>query len=79
MSNDPERPNMTQKVVMAAVLGTAAYQAGRPRIPALDRELLALLKGNEIGEGIPLLQAWLHNWDLSNLSASWQTQKGNQP
>lgn len=58
------------KIATAEVLGTLAFKAGKPRIPALDKDLLALLAGHKVGEGIPVLNAWLRNWDLANLAAS---------
>lgn len=57
------------KILAAAVLGTASFNAGKKRIPALDLELLALLEGNEIGEGHATLAAWLKAWDDANLAA----------
>lgn len=56
------------KIIAAAVLGTVAFRAGKKRIPALDRDLAPLLAGNQIGEGIPVLNAWLASWDAANLA-----------
>lgn len=55
------------KVVAAAVLGTLAFNAGMKRVPALDKNIKPLLAGNKIGEGIPVLNAWLKAWDDANL------------
>jgi hypothetical protein len=63
--------NMTieTKIVAAAVLGTMAFNAGMKRIPAMDKNLEPLLAGNQIGEGIPVLKAWIASWDAANLAA----------
>ena len=58
----------TNKLFAAAVLGTIAFNSGIKRIPAMDKSLMPLLASNEIGEGIPVLEAWLHAWDLANLA-----------
>ena len=58
-----------QKTITASVLGTIAFKAGKKRVPFFDKDLMALLKGNEIGEGLPVLNAWLASWDAANLSA----------
>lgn len=56
------------KILAAAVLGTIAFNEGKKRIPAMDKNLEPLLSGNQIGEGIPVLKAWLESWDAANLA-----------
>ena len=55
------------KILAASVLGTIAFKAGMKRVPALDKNVLSLLAGNQIGEGIPVLKAWIASWDAANL------------
>lgn len=59
------------KIVAAAVYGTMAFNAGMKRIPALDKNIKALLVGNEIGDGLPILKAWTKAWDDANLCAAY--------
>lgn len=60
------------KRAAAEVLGHMAFKNGKTRVPAHDANVLELLKGNKIGEGIPVLTAWLRGWDNANLSADIQ-------
>lgn len=55
------------KVATAEVLGNIAFHAGKNRIPCQDKELMKLLEGNKIGEGIETLKAWERGWDQANL------------
>lgn len=59
--------NIEIKILKAATLGTIAFKAGKKRIPALDKNLLALFSG-EIGSSIILMRAWLDSWDAANLA-----------
>ena len=61
-----------QKVAAAQILGQQAFVNGKPRIPALDSQLLKLLEGTQVGEGIPISSAWLKGWDDANLCADRQ-------
>lgn len=58
------------KTFAAEVLGNIAYHAGKKRIPAHDPELMKLLVGNQIGAGIPVLEAWILGWELASAQAS---------
>ena len=40
-------------------LGCKAFHNGKPCIPALDKDLLSELLGLKVGEGAPLLRAWI--------------------
>lgn len=60
------------KVIVAQVLGQKAFVNGAKRVPAHDPELMTLLAGNEVGQGIPVLDAWLRGWDEANLAADVQ-------
>ena len=55
------------KILAASALGTAAFKAGKPATPCLDRELRKLLAGNEIGEGLSILNAWSSAWHVANV------------
>lgn len=63
--------------LQASVLGTRAFQEGRPRVPALDAELLAMFKGRTVG-AIPegeastaqMLRDWLASWDAASRGPS---------
>jgi|GEM_PF-2037466 len=52
-----------------AELGKQAFEAGRPRVPAHDERLMAVLDGKAVGEGIDPLREWLAGWDTANLAA----------
>jgi len=55
------------KVLAAATLGTLAFKRGDLRVPAADPAVMELLEGNAVGDGIPVLGAWLAAWDAANL------------
>ena len=59
------------KVATAEVLGTKAFNEGKKRVFALDKQASELLRGNEIGnpQNSKIMDAWYKNWDLSNLNA----------
>lgn len=60
---------MTQadKIIAAAVYGTIAFNEGRPSTPCLDKDCMALLAGNKMGEGIPVLKSFTNSWHAANL------------
>jgi hypothetical protein len=58
---------MEQKIINAGFLGAIAFKEGKPRVPALDANLMQEIKGLQNGEGLPLLNMWLQQWDLANL------------
>jgi hypothetical protein len=64
--SQPEEAMHKITKVAAEILGHKAFINGKPRIPALDTELSKLLKGSKVGEGIPIMLAWLKGWDDTN-------------
>lgn len=67
---DPPQPvKLTQqeKVVRAADLGRKAFFEGKKSVPAHDKDLMELMRGNKVGEGIAVLDAWANAWHRANL------------
>lgn len=62
------------QVEVARSLGWDAFHFGKNRVPAYDKEFLAMCEviqstqKVEFGFTIPLLKAWLDGWDAANLS-----------
>jgi hypothetical protein len=54
-------------IIKAAILGTIAFKSGKQSIPALDAELLKLIKENNCT--ISLLKSWSDSWHAANLVA----------
>lgn len=63
------KEELAAKVERAAELGARAHREGKRAVPALDQDLLALLQGNEIGVGLPVLEAWTRAWHAANAAA----------
>ena len=55
------------KILAASILGTKAFQEGKPCVPCLDSDLMLLLK-NVSYSAVPILQAWVDNWMMANLN-----------
>ena len=55
----------------AAVLGTAAYQAGKACVPGADKAMLDLIGAysRKLGDCSPWLSAWSAAWHQANLAA----------
>jgi hypothetical protein len=54
----------------ARALGRHAFARGVTCVPHFDMANLApLLKGRQVGEGIPVLEAWISGWTVANLEA----------
>jgi len=54
----------------ARALGRHAFARGVTCTPHLDLiNLTHLLRGREVGEGIPVLEAWIQGWTRANLDA----------
>lgn len=63
-------PEIQAKITKAAELGKKAFEEGRPCIPALDVEFnVACITGLKVGEGLPVLDAWMGAWTKANLAA----------
>ena len=52
----------------AKELGKKAFLDGKKAIPLYDKEIQDLLKGREVGEGLPLLKVWLKAWHTANIN-----------
>lgn len=63
-----------QKVAAAEKLGREAFARGAKAVPAHDRELMALIAGDRMGDSIPALKAWNRGWDKANLAAEVHNQ-----
>lgn len=62
---------ITERCKAAAELGRKAYEAGKLSVPALDPNLMTLLKGFKIGEGgLEVITAWTDAWHKANIEAS---------
>jgi len=55
-------------VTRARQLGDRAFHDGRVCTPALDPALRPLFAGLKVGEGLPILDAWLAGWTHANLT-----------
>lgn len=60
------------QVEVARSLGWDAFHFGKNRVPAHDKEFLAMCEAieGEFGFTIPLLKSWLQGWDAANLSTA---------
>ena len=57
--------------------GAAAFNAGKPRVPALDRETMdVVLKDVAVGSGMKYIRAWIFGWDYKNLFSDFVTAEG---
>ena len=56
------------KCIIAHGLGVNAFMNGKKCIPANDTLFLELIKGNQVGESIKPLKAWIKGWTESNLT-----------
>lgn len=70
LEDDSVSPELiAARVAAAAVLGTAAFAAGKPAAPAMNPELDTLLADLKVGEGEPILQAFVDAWTAASLAA----------
>ena len=65
-SKTSAREYSPEEIEQARQLGEKAFQEGAIKAPAQDPELLAMLEGNQVGEGIPLLKAWQQGYHQMN-------------
>ncbi len=49
-------------------LGVSAFMKNKPCIPVKDELFIEAIKGNEVGESIPQLKAWIKGWTAANLT-----------
>ena len=60
--DDEDRQNL------ARAAGAAAFEEGQPCVPALyDTMMHDLIVGVKVGEGEPILKAWIEGWTQANL------------
>jgi hypothetical protein len=64
------KQEMESKKTDAFLLGVIAFSNGKKAIPAHDNDLLKLLTGNKVGEGLPILKSWEKGWHSANLLAN---------
>lgn len=60
----------TARAAIALGFGQVAFQKGKPRIPAQDKNIMGMIApGTPIGasDTIVILTAWLQGWDTENL------------
>jgi len=71
--NIPYRVSMREivssKLDDARELGTKAFEKGIKRVPSLDKDLMKMLEGVQVGDSmtIPIMKAWTNGWDEANL------------
>lgn len=53
------------------VLGTKAFNEGKSRVPACDKEVMSYIGTNDLNT-ISLLKGWMAGWDCANLNATIQ-------
>lgn len=50
--------------------GKQAFEAGKPRVPALDVTVREGINGMPVGTGAAdMMMAWTQGWDVANLAA----------
>jgi hypothetical protein len=59
---------MDKKINIAHGLGVNAFMKGQPCIPAKDKLFLELIAGNQVGESIKPMKAWIKGWTAANLT-----------
>jgi len=55
-----------QRAFAAEAAGRIAFKRGAKAIPCLDDNLNDLLLGVQVGEGKPILMAWVKGWGSEN-------------
>ena len=63
----------TANTTLAKSLGKAAFDSGVHCAPCLDRNMMDMLKGREIGDPrtIKEMKAWTTAWTTANLAAAY--------
>jgi len=63
---------MTNCLITAETYGMIAFASGIKAAPALDKNIMEMVKNNpnkEIGASLPMLKAWSNGWHKANLAA----------
>ena len=56
--------------LIAESYGIAAFEMGKPAVPALDENLMKMLEGLSVGQSAAdLMKAWVSGWTQANLAA----------
>lgn len=63
------RKEKESKNCEAFLLGIIAFGDGKKAIPAMDKDLMGLLQGNKVGEGLPVIKSWISGWHSANIIA----------
>jgi hypothetical protein len=58
---------MTKTETTAYRLGRMAFLGGRPRVAALDTDLMGLLPSETYDERVRIMTDWYWGWDTANL------------
>ncbi|WP_075758149.1 hypothetical protein [Sporomusa sphaeroides] len=70
MSASYRKEEQQSKKCRAFNFGVIAFGDGKKAIPVLDKDLLELLRGNKVGEGLPIIKSWLAGWHSANILAN---------
>ena len=64
----------------SAELGKKAFHAGKKRVPALDKDLMDLIKKSKGKDGFAsnFMKAWLDSWDRENLKQKVSRKLGKE-
>lgn len=71
MNMTPERKYI---LIVAATIGTSAFQRGANREPLFDRNLDSVMADASLEEGQEIFKAWLKAWDAADQGARLQKQ-----
>ena len=63
------REYSANELEQARALGEQAFLAGKPSNPGVCPEFMEMLQGNQVGEGLPLFDAWDKGWHGANVGA----------
>lgn len=58
---------MERLQLLAETFGMIAHEQGKPAIPVFDMSLPELIGGLPVGNGEPILRAWLRGWAKARL------------
>ena len=63
------RNQILERAAAAQILGNIAFKNGSKCVAGNDTELMKLLEGVQVGNGAPILKAWIRGWTEANLAA----------